>query len=119
MTLGAPRKTNPLLLKLRFPTEYGLFLAVNLLDLFITMLVLKHENAGGNAVAEWFVSWGGRTAFVAFKIALMLIVIALCEVIAKRRAALARTLVWVAIVVMGFLAVTAALDYWRFLQTQV
>ncbi len=119
MALGQPRKQNPLLLKLRFPTEYGLFLAANLLDLFVTLLALKHEGAGGNSVAQWFVSWGGRTAFVAFKIVLMLVVIALCEVIAKRRSALARILLWVAIAAMGFLAVTAALDYWRFMQTQV
>jgi hypothetical protein len=119
VTLGQPRKPNPLLLKLRFPTEYGLFLAANLLDLFITLLVLKPENAGRNAVAEWFASWGGRAAFIAFKIALMLVVIALCEVVAKRRAVLARILLWVAIAVMGFLAVTAALDYWRFMQTRL
>ena len=108
-----PRKQNVLLIKLHFPFEYGLFLAFNLLDLFITMLVIRQGWREENPLAAWFILWGGKKALVAYKIVLTLAVIALCEGVATKRPAAARALIWFGIVALAAVAGTSA---WRYYQ---
>lgn len=108
-----PPRPNVLLLKLRFPTEYGLFITLNLFDLFLTMLFIQRGGGEANPIAKWFLLWGGRGAFIAYKIVLMLAVIALVEMVAKRRAPAARAVLWFGIAAVGFVAVSSAWRYWQ------
>ncbi len=117
MTAAPPKKQTVLLLKLHFPFEYGLFMAFNLLDLFVTMLIIQQGGGEANPIAKWFIFLGGKSAFVAFKIVLMLVVIALCEVVARARPTAARLVIWFGILAVGAVAVTSALNYYRVLSS--
>ncbi len=111
MTAGSPPKQNVLLLKLQFPVEYGLFVGLNLLDLFLTMLFIERGGGEANPAAKYFLLLGGKTAFIAYKVVLTLLVIALCEVVAAKRRPAARAVIWVGIVLIGAVVVMSA---WRF-----
>ena len=116
MTEPKAKKKNPLLRKMQFPTEYGLFVAVNLLDLFITMLFIRKGGAEANPAARWILLSFGKTGFVAYKILLMLLVIALCEAVAQKRKPMARLLIWFGIVAITFVAITSAVRYYNYMQ---
>ncbi len=112
-----PRKQSVLLLKLTFPLEYGLFLAFNLLDLFTTMLLIARGWLEANPLAAWFVHWGGKKTFIAYKIVLTLLVIALVEGVASRRPGTARILIWLGIVAVALIAISSAWRYYEHLAT--
>ncbi len=116
MTEPKAKKKNVLLHKMQFPTEYGLFVTVNLLDLFITMLFIRYGGAEANPAARWMLLSFGKTGFVAYKIVLMLLVIALCEVIGRKRRGMARALIWFGIVAITLVAVTSAVRYYNYMQ---
>jgi len=111
-----PRSANVLLRKLQFPTEYGLFVVVNLLDLFITMLFIRYGGGEANPAARWIMLSFGKTGFVVYKVVLMLVVIGLCEAVAQRRKAMARALIWFGIVALTAVAVSGAVRYYHYMQ---
>jgi hypothetical protein len=108
-----PRRWTFLLVRLQFPVEYGLFLAVNVLDLVFTMLFIRHGAGEANPLAKWFVLHGGKTAFIVYKAALTLAVIGLCEGVAKKRRMTARILLWFGIVAVGIVAVSSMARYYQ------
>ena len=116
MSEPASARRNVLLRKLRFPTEYGLFVVVNLLDLFITMLFIRYGGGEANPAARWIMLSFGKTGFVVYKIVLMLVVIGLCEVVARKRIVMARLLIWFGIVAITFVAVTSAMRYYDYMK---
>ena len=117
MTESKPKKKSALLHKMQLPTEYGLFIAVNLLDLFITMLFIRFGGAEANPAAWWVLLSFGKTGFVAYKILLMLLVIALCEAVAQKRKPMAKLLIWFGIVAITFVAITSAVRFYNYMQS--
>ena len=96
-----PRKQNVLTLTLQFPLEYGLFIAVNLLDLLLTMLLINYGGGEANPLAFGAIQWMGKPGLIIFKVLLMLVVIGLCEVIAKRKRLAARLIIWLGILMLA------------------
>ena len=116
MSKSKPGQQGVLLRKMQFPTEYGLFVVVNLLDLFITMLFIRFGAREANPAAEWILLSFGKTGFIVYKVVLMLVVIGLCEVVAQKRKTMARALIWFGIVAVAFVAVTSAMRYYSYMQ---
>jgi hypothetical protein len=103
---------------MQFPTEYGLFIAANLLDLFLTLLFIRYGGSEANPLAKWVVLNFGRTGFIAFKLLLMFLVIFLVEAIARKRKNAARLLIWFGILAMGAVVVSSGIRYYHYLATQ-
>ena len=73
---SAPAKKPMLLLThLQFPTEYGFLLAVNMVDLFMTMLFIERGGGEVNPLAKWILLAGGKSGFILYKVVLVLLVI--------------------------------------------
>ena len=117
MASPAPKKKNILIRKLQFPTEYGFFIAVNMLDLFLTMLFVRYGAGEANPAAKWILLYGGKGGFIAYKVVLMLVVIGLCELVATKRRWLARLVLWFGILALGAVAISSALRYYTYMQT--
>ena len=113
MSEASSKKPMLLLTHLQFPTEYGLFLAVNMLDLVMTMLFIERGGGEANPLANWILLAGGKTGFIVYKVALVLLVIALCEVVARKRRLAARLLVAFGILSVGIIAVSSIVRYCR------
>ena len=103
-----PPKQNILILKLKFHTEYALFIVLNMLDVFLTMLIIGRGGVEVNPLARWFLMHTGKAGFLIYKIVLMLFVIALCELVARKRKRVARLLIWFGILaLLGVVAISA------------
>lgn len=112
-----PGKASMLIRKMQFPAEYGLFVAANLLDLFLTMLFIERGAGEANPAASWILLTFGKTGFIAYKVLLMLVVIGLCEAVARKRKILARLLIWFGIVALAVVTITTAMRYYDYMQT--
>jgi len=111
------RKPNVLLSRMQFPTEYGLFIAANLLDVLLTMLFIRYGAGEGNPAAKWIVLQFGKIGFVAFKLVLMFVVIILAEAVARKRRNLARLLIWFGILAMWAVAISSGVRFYHYMQT--
>ena len=112
MSRPQPRQ-NVLIRKLQFHYEYALFITLNLLVVFMKLLSAKHAGASDDPAQWWYL---GKIGYIAASIALMLGVIALCELVARTRRGTARLLLWFGILVLGALAVMTGFNYYRILQ---
>jgi len=113
------KKKNVLIRQVLFPTEYGLFIAANLLDLFLTMVFIRYGAGEANPFARWVILNAGKTAFAAYKLVLMLFVIGLCELVGRRRKGLARLLIWFGIVVTALVALSSGWRFYLYVQTGI
>lgn len=77
---------------LRYPILYGWFVFVSSLDIILTWLVLQLGGREVNPVAAAVIAHWDLGGAIAFKFSLMLMVIVLCEVIARQRETTARRL---------------------------
>jgi hypothetical protein len=102
---------------MQFPTEYGLFIAANLLDLFLTLLFIRYGAWEANPAAKWIASSFGKTGFIAFKLVLMFLVIFLTEAVARKRKGLARLLIWFGTLAMWAVAISSGVRYYHYMQT--
>jgi hypothetical protein len=111
-----PGKRNVLLSRMQFPTEYGLFIAANLLDLFLTLLFIRYGASEANPAAKWIVLTFGKTGFIAFKLAMMFLVIILAEAVARKRRNLGRLLIWFGILAMWAVAISSGVRFYHYMQ---
>lgn len=116
MSADKPKGTNLLIRKMAFPSEYGLFIAVNLLEVLLAVLRFRTETGGTSPSAGWIFLKTGPAGYVAYKVVLMLVVVFLCEAVAARRRVLARVLIWLAIAALTVVTVNSGLAYHRQLQ---
>jgi len=107
------RKQNVLIRKLQFNTEYSLFIILNLLIVFLKLVASKQPGADPTAATWWYL---GRAGYIAVSIALMLGVIGLVEVVARRRRRAARIALWFGILVLAALAAMGGYAYYDSLQ---
>lgn len=116
--MSKPEKAgkNVLITNVQFPLEYGLFIAANLLDLFLTMAFIKYGAGEANPLARQVLLSLGQTGFIVYKIALMLVVIGLTEAIARRKPRVARIVIWFAVVILSVVAVSSGIRYYRYMR---
>ena len=96
-------------------SETSLFLLVSLLDFFCTYLLLM-SNGGGvrfvesNPVAAWFLNhYGPVRGLLGFKLAVVLVVICLSQIIGYQRPRTARAILLLAIALTGGVVVYSVL----------
>lgn len=97
-----------------YPAEYVWFVLVSALDVMLTWVILVLGGREVNAVADSVLTRWGLRGLVAFKFALVLLVILVCEAVGRRkpetgrklaRAAVAITcvpLVWAAVLLVRY-----------------
>jgi hypothetical protein len=105
-----------LVTKLQFPTEYGLFIAANLLDLFLTMAFITYGAGEANPAARSILLHMGKTGFVVYKVLLMLVVIGLTEAVSRKRRTAARILIWFGTLALWAVAVHSGIRFFTYMQ---
>ena len=93
-----------------YPDAYAWYVLASALDVMVTVTVLVHLGAREvNTIAQWTIEHSGTWGLIALKFVSVIVVIAICEHIGRRRATIGRTLAVVAIF-GSLLPVTAALS---------
>ncbi|WP_428390091.1 DUF5658 family protein [Mucisphaera sp.] len=89
-------------LQVRFPDEYAWFVLVSSMDLMFTWLILNLGGREANPIANSIYMALGFNGLVLLKYGVVILVIAICELIARLREPTARTLARVAVVISAF-----------------
>ena len=90
--LRAVRRTSDPFSPVLYENHYTWFVLVSALDIMLTWLVLHAGGREANAIAAAVLQRWGLEGMVVFKFALVVFVIALCEVIGRRNHAAGRRL---------------------------
>jgi len=90
-------------LPLQNETTY--FILVNVMDIFMTYLLLNLGAVEANPVAAFFIDSWGFSGMIAFKLVLVAAVCVISQVVATRRLSYARGILWTGIVVVGIVVV--------------
>lgn len=79
------------------------FILANVLDFFATyLLIRKHRFEEANPVAGWFLEgWGPVKGLLAYKLSMVAFVCVIAQIIARKRLAAARRLLWFGTAVVG------------------
>jgi hypothetical protein len=112
MSEPTPRKRWFIIRHLRFPSEIGLLLSVTLVDVFLVLMLHAQDASAGG----WFLQELGVAGFVGYKVVLLLVIVGLVQMTARQRPQLARILLWLAVVVMAWLAAANGIRYFEVLQ---
>ena len=112
MSEAKPKK-NVLIRKVQFPMAYGLLMAANGFDAFFK--ILQFSNYDTQSESLRLLKTLGLVGFIAYKIALTLAIILLCEVMSRKRKVLAGILIWLATALVCFLAVRSTLECWEYM----
>lgn len=70
---------------MRYPNTYVWFVLVSTLDIMLTWTILHRGGSEVNPVARAVIDLWGLPGAIAFKYALMLVVIMICEIVGRRR----------------------------------
>ena len=90
--------------KLPLEKETSWFVLVNVLDFFATyLLLLRVDNVGeSNPLARWFLyRWGPFKGMLAYKLSLVAFICVIVQLIAIKRADLARRVLWFGIIIVS------------------
>lgn len=82
-----------------FPNGYVWFVLVSALDIMLTWVVLHFGGREANALAERVIFHFGLPGLVAYKFVLVIVVVAICEFVGRRRPETARKLLSVGIMI--------------------
>ncbi|MEQ9454243.1 MAG: DUF5658 family protein [Phycisphaeraceae bacterium] len=96
-------------LQVRFPDEYAWFVLVSSMDLMFTWLILNLGGREANPFANWVYLGMGFNGLVILKYSVVVLVILICELIARLRESTARTLARLAVGISAFPSVWALL----------
>lgn len=102
-----PRKTSLLafIFKDRLPLEMetSWFILMNVLDFFMTYLLLKRGGfRESNPIANWFAEgWGPVTGLLSYKLAMVAFVCVIAQIIAVKQVRTAQRLLWVGTAIVG------------------
>lgn len=92
---------------IQFETETAWFGLANALDIVLTFLLIRRgEFFESNPIARYFINHWGLKGMIGFKLALVLIVVAITQYVARTKPQLAR-----AILIFGTVVVTAVVIY--------
>ncbi len=75
-----------------YPDHYAWFVLASAMDLLMTGIVLYRGGAEMNRLAEFVILHFGRGGIVAFKFALVAVILVICEIVGQRRRDLGRRL---------------------------
>ena len=84
-----------------FPVEYVLFVIMSAMDIVLTWVILQAGGRELNPIARWVIEQHGLNGMMAFKFAMVLLVVILCESIARRQMRTGRVVMWVSVLVTG------------------
>ena len=100
---------------LRYPLTYLLFVAVAAADVVLTFLIVWQEGTRAelNAVARGVIETLGLPGAMAFKFALVVFIVVMCEVIARRREKVARKLAEWSVAITTIPVVVSLVQLWR------
>lgn len=108
--------------RLPLETETTVFILVNMLDFFATYRLLQHSNELGfrpftesNPVARFFLDRWGIRGLLGFKLAIVLFVSIVAQIVAMRRPATGRRLLQFGTVVVFGVVIYSATIYFRHL----
>ena len=88
--------------RLPLESETATFILANALDVFLTVLLLYRGTHGeGNPLAKWFLDRWGVAGMVYFKFGMVAFVCVIAQVIARRRPATARRLLYATTAMVG------------------
>lgn len=79
---------------LLFPMEYLLFVLASAMDIVLTWSILEAGGRELNPIAEVVINHHGLTGMVAYKFALVVLVVILCESIGRLKVSKGRGLAW-------------------------
>lgn len=98
-----PDESKPLTLTGSLPlqNETTYFILVNVLDIFMTYLLLNLGAVEANPIAAYFIGRWGFAGMIVFKLAIVAAVCVISQVVATRNMRYARGLLWIGIAVVG------------------
>ncbi len=82
---------------MRYPNAYVWLIFFSAMDVMLTWAILARGGREVNPLANEVIEAWGLNGAIIFKFSLMLLVVIVCEVVARSRAPLARTLAWAAV----------------------
>lgn len=101
-------------LEVRYPDEYAWFVLVSSMDLMFTWLILQLGGSEVNPLANWVYMQLGFNGLVMLKFAVVIVVVLICEVLARLQERTGRTLARVSIAISAFPSVWAVSLLFRF-----
>jgi len=75
-----------------YPDVYVWYVLFSALDIMMTWIILHLDGVELNVLADWVIELGGLPAMVFYKFVLVMLVVAICEVVGRRRERLGRRL---------------------------
>jgi hypothetical protein len=75
-----------------YPNVYVWYVLLSALDIMLTWTILHLDGVELNLLADWVIHHGGLPGMVAYKFVLVLLVVAICEVVGRRRDRVGRRL---------------------------
>ena len=84
---------------MRYPNAYVWLVFFSAMDIMLTWAILARGGREVNPIADEVIQAWGLNGAILFKFSLMLLVVIVCEVVARTRPAVARTLAWAAVAV--------------------
>ena len=84
---------------MRHPNAYVWLLFFSAMDVMLTWAILSRGGREVNPIANEVITAWGLNGAITFKFSLMLLVVIVCEVVARSRATLARSLAWAAVII--------------------
>jgi hypothetical protein len=84
---------------MRHPNAYVWLVFFSAMDIMLTWAILARGGSEVNPIADSVIMAWGLNGAITFKFSLMLLVIIVCEVVARSREKVARTLAWAAVII--------------------
>lgn len=102
-TRSTPVAAGPISLSGNLPlqNETTYFILVNVLDIFMTYLLLNLGAAEANPIAAFFIDRWGFAGMIIFKLVIVAAVCVVSQVVATRNMRYARGLLWAGIIIVG------------------
>lgn len=95
--------------ELQFQSETCFFILVNVLDFYMTYVLLNTNGIEANPVAAYFHRNWDFAGMLAFKLVSVAIVCVIVQVVAKRRPSAGRFVLWAGILIVGAVVIYSAL----------
>lgn len=108
--LTNPRKSsglakNAFSRQLPLQNETTYFILVNVLDLFLTYILLAVGAIEANPIADFFYAKWGFNGMIAYKMVLVAFVCTLSQIVAKRNMRYGRGILWAGIAIVGLVVI--------------
>ena len=91
----------------QFPNLYTWFVFLSAMDVMLTWIVLHFGGVEVNHMANWFLHHWGLWGMIALKFTVVVVILILCEFLARRDRAMARRIAVWAVVLNALPVITA------------